>query len=208
MRAKAAASFAEDKDLSLALFLKDIKAGDDSLATRYGYAIALTEHGDYDKAAEEIGLLLKEFGDNVSVRLIQAENELKADRIAEGLALLQKLYEEQVAQGNHLIDIYYANALVLSRRTEEAIPILRSAIANDPTEPLYHILISRAYGENGDELRSFRSRGEFHYLRGHYEFATLQFKRAAELAETDYDKARIKARLEDVRVEMEELKRL
>ena len=97
---------------------------------------------------------------------------------------------------------------MLTKRNEKAIPILRSAIANDRDEPYFHILLSRAYGETGQEMQSFHERGEFHYLRGNYEFALKQFARANSLATSDYDRARLTARMEDVEDEIEELKKL
>ena len=122
--------------------------------------------------------------------------------------MLKVLYKEQNQIDNHMIDIYYANALVLTGRNEEALPILRSAIANNPDEPYFHSLLARAYGELGEDFKSFVSRGEFHYQRGHYEFSLKQFRRANQLAESDYDKARTRARMNDIHHAIEELKSL
>lgn len=208
MRAKATAAYAKDKAVARDYFADLIAKGNDSLANRYGYALALSKNSEFDKARTEIKKLLVDYPGHVSIRLIHADNELEANKIETGLAILKDLYEEQVAQGNHLVDIYYANALVLTRRNEEAIPIVRSAIANGNGEPYFHILLSRAYGETGREMQSFHERGEFHYLRGNYEFAMRQFERARYLAKTDYDKARLSARIEDVQYEIDELKKL
>ena len=100
------------------------------------------------------------------------------------------------------------NALVLVKRHETAIPILRSAIANNRNEPYFHHLLSRAYGETGDQFRSFQERGEYHYQRGNYEFALKQFERAKTLTKSSYELARIGARIEDVNYEIEEIKKL
>ena len=141
------------------------------------------------------------------MRLSIAENELYADNIKVGLGLLRSLYKEQNALGNRMIDIYYANALVLSREHEAAIPILRTAIHNDKTEPYYHILLSRAYGELGDQYRSYYERGEYHYLRGNYSFSLTQFRRAKELTESEYELERIRARIKDIEEALEALKK-
>ena len=209
MQAKAIAAYAKNKEVAVNYFKDKLNQGDDKLATRYGYALALSENREYEKARKELNKLVAEFPDNVSVALIQADNELEANNITEGLAILQKLYEKQTALGNHTVDIYYANALVLTEQYDTAIPIIRSALANNIDEPYLHILLSRAYGEKGGhEMESFMSRGEFHYLRGNYEFSLKQFKRARKLAKTDYYKARIEARIFDVDQELQELKNL
>lgn len=208
MQAKAIASYAPDKKVAINHFRDKIEKGDDSLATRYGYGLALSRDSQYQAARKEIKALRERYPNNASVRLVEADNELEANNIKQGLALLKDLYEQEVARGNHMIDIYYANALVLTERNKEAIPILRAALANNPEEPYFHILLSRAYGETGDEQRSFHERGEYHYLQGHYEFALKQFERAKKMATSEYDKARLSARIEDVKFEMNELKKL
>jgi len=208
MRAKATAGYAKSKSQARDHFKSLIETGDKSLPTRYGYALALSENGQHDPAREQFAKLNKEFPGNITVRLSQAENELYANRIDNGLALMKDLYEEQVALGNHLVDIYYANALVLSKRHDTAIPILRSAIANDSDEPYLHILLSRAYGESGDAMRSYQERGEYHYQRGNYNFALKQFERAKTLTDSTYELARLSARIEDVQYEIEEIKKL
>lgn len=208
MRAKATAGYAKNKTQIRDLYADKIKLGDRSLPTRYGYALALSKNGEFDAARNQLKSLLKDFPGNVSVRLVHADNELEGQKIETGLQILKELYEEQVALGNHMIDIYYANALVLTKRNAEAIPILRSAIANDPTEPYFRILLSRAYGETDDAPQSYYERGEYHYLQGNYTFAIKQYKRAFGLTKTEYERARLAARIEDVEAEISAIKKL
>ena len=208
MRAKARAAYAKNKGQTVDFFRDQINKGDDSLATRYGYGLALAENGEFSSARKALSKLRADYPDNISLRLVQADNELNAGEIELGLAQLQTLYQEQNKLNNHLIDIYYANALVLTKRNQEAIPILRAAIANNPDEPYFHILLSRAYGELGDELASYQSRGDYHYLQGHYEFAITQFKRAFTFTKTEYDRARLGARIDAVEQELELIKNL
>lgn len=208
MRAKADAAYSKNKSQTRDFYHNKIKKGDNSLPTRYGYGLSLAENGEFVAARKVLNNLAKDFPNNVSVLLVQADNELNAGKIDIGLAQLQKLYEEQIKLGNHMVDIYYANALVLTKHNEEAIPILRSAIANKTDEPYFHILLSRAYGETGDELGSYQSRGEYHYLQGHYEFAIKQFKLAFPHTRSEYARARLGARIEAVEEELEAIKKL
>ncbi len=208
MQAKAQASYDPNKALVRDLYKQKIIEGDESLPTHYGYALALSKNTEHAAARREFKRILKEFPDNVSLRIVQADNELEAGKIERGLEMLRVLYKEQTQIDNHMIDVYYANALVLTGRNEEALPILRSAIANNPDEPYFHSLLARAYGELGEEFKSFMSRGEFHYQRGHYEFSLKQFRRANQLAESQYDKARTSARMNDIQNAIAELKSL
>lgn len=208
MRAKATAGYADDKARIRDYYLDKIKLGDKTLPTRYGYALALSTNQEFDAARVALRDLLEDYPGHVSVRLIQADNELEAGKIQVGLAILKTLYEEQVEKGNHMIDIYYANALVLTNHNSEAIPILQSAIASDADEPYFHILLSRAHGESGNDLEAFRERGEYHYLRGNYTFAIKQYKRAFRLTKSEYERELLGARIEEVEKEFEEIKKL
>ncbi len=208
MQAKARAGYASNTEQMRDFYRDEIRKGSTSLATRYGYGLALSQNHEYDEARIEFKSLIADYPDNVSVRLIDADNELEANNIDRGLALLKVLYEQQRALGNTIIDIYYANALVLTGHYSDAITILKSAIKDNPTEPYPHILLSRAYGESGEEMLSFLERGEFHYLRGNYEFSIRQFERAERLAKTRYNQLRLQARIVDVENEIQQLESL
>ena len=208
MQAKATALYTNRISLVGNKYLNKIKAGDRSLPTRYGYGIALSRNSDFDKARAVFESLLKDYPHNVSVLLVHADNEIESGNVERGLAILKTLYEEQIKHGNHIVDVYYANALVLTDNHEEAVPLLKTAISNNREEPLLHLLISRAYGEVGEKMRSFDSSGEFHYLRGNYQFALKQFAKAEFLSKTQYDKARLNARIEDVKKEIIAIKKL
>jgi len=208
MQAKATAGYAKDKSVVRDHYAAQLKIGNTTLPNRYGYGLALAENGEFDQARKVLTELDKDYPNNVSVRLIKADNELNAGKIDSGLAQLKKLYIEQNKLGNHLVDIYYANALVLTKNNQEAIPILHKAIANNKDEPYFHILLARAYGETGDNLRSYQARGEYHYLSGNYAFAIEQYKRAFILTSTEYERARLGARIEDVEKELEIVKNL
>jgi len=208
MQAKATAGYAKDKSIVRDRYFEQLKLGKNTLPNRYGYGMALAENGEFDKARDVLTALAKDYPKNVSVRLIKADNELNAGNIEVGLAELRTLYKEQNSIGNHLVDIYYANALVLTKNNSDAIPILHQAIANNKNEPYFHILLARAYGETGDSRRSYQARGEYHYLSGNYEFAIRQYKRAFSLTKTEYERARLGARIEDVEEELAIIRKL
>jgi predicted Zn-dependent protease len=208
MQAKATASYAKDKSSVRELYSERLKLGNDTLPNRYGYGLALAMNSEFNKARKVLAELNQEYPNNITVRLTKADNELNSGNIQRGLAELKALYDEQSRLGNHLIDIYYANALVLTKNNQDAIPILHKAIADNRNEPYFHILLSRAYGETGDGLRSYQARGEYHYLSGNYEFAIKQYKRAFSLTKTEYQRARLGARIEDVEKELEIIKNL
>ena len=208
MRAKATAAYTRDKELTRDFYADKLKNGITSLPIRYGYGLVLSRNGEFSKAREVLNALDRDYPDNVSIKLVQADNELEAGEISTGLSMLGDLYKQEISKGNHIVDVYYANALVLTKQHETAIPMIRKAISDNPDEPYLHILLSRAYGESGDNLGAFTERGEYHYLQGNYSFAIQQYKRAFRLTKTEYQRARLAARIEDVEREIEAIKRL
>ena len=146
MRAKATAAYSKDRGQTRDLFYEKTKNGDNSLPTRYGYGIALSEIGEFDQARKVLDKLVKDYPDNISVRLVQADNELDAGNIDKGLAQLKVLYEEQRAKGNNMVDIYYANALVLTKRHSIAIPILQESLQCQQRRALFsYSIITRLW---------------------------------------------------------------
>jgi len=208
MQAKANAVYAKKPQLARDLYQQSMQQGDNSLPTRYGYAISLSKNGEFKKARKVFNAILKDHPGNLSVRLMHADNELEAGEIDLGLSVLAKAYREENDKGNPMVDVYYANALVLTGRTQEAIPIIRSALAYNDTEPYLHFLLSRAYAAQGDTKSSYIERGEYHYLRGNYQFAIEQFKRAFLLVKTEYERASLAARIETVEEEIAEVRKL
>ena len=107
-----------------------------------------------------------------------------------------------------MVDLYYANALVLTENSGAAIEIIRNALKTNQEEPYLHFLLSRAYADQGDKKNSFIQRGEYHYGRGNYEFAIEQFKRAFILVNTEYERESLGARIEAIEREISLIKRL
>jgi predicted Zn-dependent protease len=169
---------------------------------RFSYALILMRANKYDQARSEIAELIYQFPDHVGYKLAQSDIELEAQNYDLGLAQLAEIRENLSEEWSHYeqtVDMYYANSLVLTEHFSEAIPVLRKSIRRTPDEPLFHILLARAYGESGNNFKAYQSRGEYHYLSGNLGFAQAQFREAATLATSYYDKASIQARLEDIR---------
>ena len=208
MQAKATAAYSKNPQLTRDLYKQKIDNGDASLPTHYGYAISLSKNGEFKKARAEFEKLVNSYPTNLSVALMHADNELESGEIETGLEILAGWYERENARGNSLVDVYYANALVLTNRNEQAIPIIRKALSKTQNEPYLHFLLSRAYASQGNNKDSYIERGQYHYLRGNYEFAIEQYKRAFILTRTEYERESLGARIEEVEREIKELKRL
>ena len=203
-KAKMRAMYAENIPAELALIEAEIVDTEDAAPAdlRFSYALILMRANKYDQARSEIADLLYQFPEHVGYKLAQSDIELEAQQYDLGIAQLADVRQNLPEQWSHYeqtVDLYYANALVLTERFTEAIPVLRKSIRKTPDEPLFHSMLARAYGESGETLKAYQSRGEYHFLRGNLGFAQVQFKEAAKLATSYYDKASLQARLEDIK---------
>lgn len=210
IQAKVNVNYSKHAKQTLSAFAEKAKQSSISSSPHlhYGYALALSKNNQFNEARKVLSELTAQHPDNLSYQLAMADNELEARNIDKGLGLLKALNEQQRNKDNYLIDIYYANALILSKKPGPAIPLLRQAIRYNRQEPLLHILLARAYGETNDLLKSYQSRAEYHYLQGNFAFALKQLKNAQTRAKTDYDKASIAARIYDVEAEIESLEKI
>ena len=68
MQAKAISGYATDKAGARDYFSEKISNGNRSLANRYGYALALSENGQFKEARAAISALLNDYPGHVSVR--------------------------------------------------------------------------------------------------------------------------------------------
>jgi predicted Zn-dependent protease len=211
-QAKIAAVYSKDRKSTVKMFAARVNDEEEvSAADRYGYALALSRANRYDEARDQLTTLIQDDPDNWGFQLAYADNDLEDQKYDQGLEVLgqirEQLREDQLEERN-IIDIYYMNALVLTERYDEAVPLLRKAIRKNPSEPMFHILIARAYGETGNSLRAYQARGEFHFLEGNLGFALKQYERALSLATTYYDRESLRARIEDVKQDMDQMRML
>lgn len=203
-KAKIRAMYAKNIPSELALIESEITETENAASAdlRFAYSLILMRANKYDQARAEIAELIYQFPDHVGYKLAQSDIELEAQNYDLGIAQLSEIRQNLSDNWSHYeqtVDMYYSNALVLTERFADAIPVLRKSIRKSPDEPLFHIMLARAYGESDERLKAYQSRGEYHYLSGNLGFAQAQFKQAAILATSYYDKASIQARLEDIK---------
>ncbi|HEX7045373.1 MAG TPA: M48 family metalloprotease [Burkholderiales bacterium] len=173
-------------------------------AERYGYALALARARDYEGARREVARLRERDADNVYYRLLQAEIELGAGRTEQGLRYYAEAYRRDPTY--YPLALNYARALVRSKRTREAEPILRAAIKQRPDDPVLYELLSQAAGANGKLAEAHQALAEHYYLRGDARGALEQLKLASRRAgDNFYLQSSIEARMQAIREEAAQL---
>lgn len=170
---------------------------------RYGLAIAFQKNAEYDKAETLLGNLLEKEPSNLAFQLQLANLNLKRGRQQQALDTLSELY--QSFPGNKAIALEYGNALLFDNdpvQAETASVVLRQQLVSQQDDPTLYALYARAANLAGDETRSTEAIAESYYQRGGVEEAISQLDGLLKQSDLDYyQRARISARLTELRIE-------
>ncbi|WGD48821.1 M48 family metalloprotease [Bradyrhizobium sp. CB1650] len=139
----------------------------DSLPARYARAISTYLHGDLRSALAQIDALIQVQPNNPYFYEVRGQALLESGRPAEAIPALRKAV--QLSSNSPLIEMLLGQALVGSDNkayTDEAIRILRAAVAREPEAPLGYTQLAMAYGRKGDYAEADLASAQAAYLRG------------------------------------------
>lgn len=139
----------------------------DSLPARYARAISTYLHGDLRSALTQIDALIAVQPNNPYFYEVRGQALLESGKPADAIAPLRKA----VALSNNaaLIEMLLGQALVGTDNkayTEDAIRILRAAVAREPEAPIGYTQLAMAYGRKGDYAEADLASAQAAYLRG------------------------------------------
>src|SRR5712675_335206 len=138
-----------------------------SLPARYARAIAAYRHGDLRSALAQIDTLIQVQPSNPYFHELRGQALLEGGKPAEAIAPLRKAL--QLSGNSPLIEMLLGQALVASDNkalTDEAIAILRSAVARESEAPLGYTQLAMAYGRKGDFAQADLASAQAAFLRG------------------------------------------
>ena len=140
---------------------------DTSMPARYAHAISTYLHGDLHSALAQIDGLIQAQPANPYFHELRGQALLEGGKPAEAIAPLRKA----VQLSNHapLIEMLLGQALVGTDNkayTDEAIAILRAAVARETEAPLGFAQLAMAYARKGDLAEADLASAQAAYLRG------------------------------------------
>jgi predicted Zn-dependent protease len=139
----------------------------DSLPARYAHAIATYLHGDLRSALAQIDGLIQVQPSNPYFHELRGQALLEGGKPAEAITPLRKAL--QLSNSAPLIEMLLGQALVATDNkayTEEAIAILRAAVARETEAPLGYSQLAMAYGRKGDFAQADLASAQAAFLRG------------------------------------------
>jgi predicted Zn-dependent protease len=169
----------------------------------YGSAIALQKKGDFEEARKLLQSLLDR-DRHVAYELQLADLDLDSGHDQVAINRLADLYLG--FPGNHAISMQYAQALLKNQDPEQAqtaAVVLRQQLLKSPQDPALYELYARSANIAGDRVRSREAIAESYYLRGGVHEAAMQLQELAARDDLDYyERARVTARINELRLEL------
>lgn len=162
MRAKTS-GFMEQRDT----VIRRYPSSDTSLPARYARAIATYRHGDLRDAVAQIDALIAVQPNNPYFYELRGQALLEGGKSAEAIAPLRRAV--QLSNNAPLIEMLLGQALVASDNKatlDEAIRILRGAVARESEAPIGYAQLAMAYGRKGDYAEADLASAQAAYLRG------------------------------------------
>lgn len=139
----------------------------ETLPARYARAITTYLHGDPHNALAQIDGLIQTQPNNPYFYELLGQALLEGGRPAEAVAPLRKAVK--LSNSAPLIEMLLGQALVATDNkalTDEAIAILRAAVARESEAPLGYTQLAMAYGRKGDYAEADLASAQAAYLRG------------------------------------------
>ncbi|HET6430862.1 M48 family metalloprotease [Dyella sp.] len=177
----------------------------DTLANRYGYALALSRSGRGDKAIGVLQPLLASHPDNLVLRLAMADAQLQAGHRAAALAIYADANSD--SPRNPAVTLAYAKALIQAGASQgeasqgdaaRAATLLRPALDTSEDPDIFRTY-ARASERAGDSARAGEAYADASYLSGRPFDALEQLKRLLKRDDLDYyARARIQARIAEL----------
>jgi predicted Zn-dependent protease len=138
-----------------------------SLPARYARAIATYLHGDPRSALSQIDGLIQAEPNNPYFYELRGQALLEGGKPAEAIAPLRKAVT--MTRGAPLIEMLLGQALVASNNkayTDDAIRILRGALAREAEAPIGYTQLAMAFGQKGNYAEADLASAQAAFLRG------------------------------------------
>jgi len=139
----------------------------DSMPARYARAISTYLHGDLRNALTQIDALIQVQPNNPYFYEVRGQALLESGKPAEAIPALRKAVA--LSNNSPLIEMLLGQALVGTDNkayTDDAVRILRAAVAREPEAILGYSQLAMAYGRKGDYAEADLASAQAAFLRG------------------------------------------
>jgi predicted Zn-dependent protease len=173
----------------------------------YEYALLLANTEKPDQALKILTKLHERDPDRIIYRLDMAKILESTGRYNKAL----EIYQDALAlyPGNLTILVPYARTMLMAGKSAQAYKLLSDVSKDHYTNPEIYKLLAQAAEATGRTVQSHSAMSQYYFLNGYTKQAIQQLQLAArEPGASDYETARIQARLKELEALLEEEKKL
>ncbi len=176
-------------------------------ATRYGYALALIQMREFDKARQQLDKLIESDPERVTYQLALARLDMAAGNVGKAMTQFERgmrLYPDYPP-----LILSYAEALILSKRPGQARALLRNYANGHDAQPVFYRMLALAEGRSGAQIESHMAMSDFYYHNGDTRRA-IQILRIAlnSSGVNHYQRGRMEDRLKELEYEWNEERKI
>lgn len=171
-------------------------------AALYGQALALLKINKEDQARPILNDLARRHGNNIFI--LDALTDLDNAQDKHDAAIARLRLAQQQLPDNQVVMINLADSLLQAGRHQETVTLLDHYLRRHPENLLAWELIAQAYRPLSNESAFRQAQAEAAALKGRYDLAVDQMETAANLTKNSMQRARLGARLEQLRQQQKE----
>ncbi|MBF0255013.1 MAG: M48 family metallopeptidase, partial [Gammaproteobacteria bacterium] len=175
-------------------------------AEEFGLAIALMQKREMAQAGQILRRLLEARPSSIEYRLSLAEVEQKQGKAAAALQLIDAGLAQRPS--NRALLLGKVSLLEQTNKPAQAAKLLLELTTDHPQDPELFQRLSRAEARSGKESLAYSHMAEHYYLLGELKLAIHQLERALGGNPSDFEAAKMAARLRQIKQEDADLQRL
>jgi len=203
MRTRVRVAAEETPQIAARMFKSELdKESDNPDASRYGWALALTDASQFDAARDALAPLLEKEPDRITYQIMRADIEISAERYKAALEILEAQLKQH--PDSYPLIIRHAEALMKAGSYQQSADILEHYSRKRSNDDYVWYLLAEVNGLAGNIQGVHEARAEYFILNGVYDRAQIQLRNALKLTRgNSYRTALIEERLKYVEAQMQ-----
>lgn len=199
VRARIQARYFDGQERARDYFGRRLESNDrvQKQAARYGLALTDLKEDRYDAARRALTGLVEAHPDQIWFQLGLMEVDMDQGRYADVIERGKEVLT--INPKDYAASVMTARAYLLSKKPEQAAPLLEPLLLQRPNDPMLWSLAADAWGNSDQNARAHRARAEVLFLRGQDQAALRQMRFALDEADGQFAlRSKLSARMSEM----------
>jgi beta-barrel assembly-enhancing protease len=199
VRARIQARYFDGQERARDYFGRRLESNDrvQKQAARYGLALTDLKEDRYDAARRALTELVEAHPDQIWFQLGLMEVDMDQGRYTDVIERGKEVLT--INPKDYAASVMTARAYLLSKKPEQAAPLLEPLLLQRPNDPMLWSLAADAWGNSDQNARAHRARAEVLFLRGQDQAALRQMRFALDDADGQFAlRSKLSARMSEM----------